>query len=484
MPSFRLKRPNSTTDTAIKMYCYLYGRIIAIYTGKTIHPDFWIKEDQRATENKKKFLKGRAINFELGRLDRIASDLISKIQKEDTLISDDKFRDLFEKEAFPKRSVPKPALESKTKTKLNQKEQIKVAKPEKKLEISSFFSTYDDYLKGLKVSVVRKRHVVGVRWVMHRYEMYMNIVSSYSFELSIDTITGDTIRDFEDFLVLEHELFTDFPKLYVKNSNRSKTRKPVKRGPNRIVNIMKAFRSFMIHCINGGLTANDPFKSKIKITTVKGKEVKTVITGYEIGSEKYGDPIYISIIERNSLYKFNFSKHPELEVQRDIFIFQCQIGCRVGDLYEFTYSNIINGVLHFVPGKTEDENPATISVPLNETALVLIEKYKGKTEGGKLFPFIPKQEYNDAIKLIFNIAGLTRKVMVRDSVTEKLVSKSLDSIASSHMARRTFIGGIYDKIKDPSLIGSMTGHKEGSKAFNRYRHIDDKIKRDTLKLME
>ena len=57
-------------------------------------------------------------------------------------------------------------------------------------------------------------------------------------------------------------------------------------------------------------------------------------------------------------------------------------------------------------------------------------------------------------------------------------------MASSHLARRTFVGNLYKQVKDPALIGSMTGHVEGSKAFARYRDIDDDIKVDVVKLLE
>ena len=45
------------------------------------------------------------------------------------------------------------------------------------------------------------------------------------------------------------------------------------------------------------------------------------------------------------------------------------------------------------------------------------------------------------------------------------------------MARRTFIGNIYKKVKDPNLVGALSGHKEGSKAFARYRDIDEEMSR-------
>ena len=59
-----------------------------------------------------------------------------------------------------------------------------------------------------------------------------------------------------------------------------------------------------------------------------------------------------------------------------------------------------------------------------------------------------------------------------------------DWIASSHMARRTFIGNIYKKVKDPNMVSALSGHKEGSKAFARYRTIDDEMKKEMIGFLE
>ena len=60
----------------------------------------------------------------------------------------------------------------------------------------------------------------------------------------------------------------------------------------------------------------------------------------------------------------------------------------------------------------------------------------------------------------------------------------LNEIASSHLARRTFIGNLYKKVKDPNLVGSLSGHKEGSKAFARYRDIDEDMKKELVNLLD
>ncbi len=67
---------------------------------------------------------------------------------------------------------------------------------------------------------------------------------------------------------------------------------------------------------------------------------------------------------------------------------------------------------------------------------------------------------------------------------ERMPETTLNEIASSHLARRTFIGNLYKKVKDPNLVGSLSGHKEGSKAFARYRDIDEDMKKELVDLLD
>ena len=83
----------------------------------------------------------------------------------------------------------------------------------------------------------------------------------------------------------------------------------------------------------------------------------------------------------------------------------------------------------------------------------------------------------------FKLAGIDRVVTVLDPLAGNETKKPLYEVASSHMARRTFIGNIYKKVKDPNLVGALSGHKEGSKAFARYRAIDDEMKKELVDLI-
>ncbi|WP_288115783.1 site-specific integrase, partial [Alistipes sp. 56_sp_Nov_56_25] len=185
----------------------------------------------------------------------------------------------------------------------------------------------------------------------------------------------------------------------------------------------------------------------------------------------------------HKIYGTNLMRHPQLAVQRDIFVFQCLIGCRVGDLLKMTKSNLIDGAIEYIPRKTKEGRPLTVRVPLNQTAKEIAARYKG-LDGDKLLPFISEQKYNMAIKRIFKAAGLKRLVTVINPTTREEEKRVLYEIASSHLARRTFVGNLYKQVKDPNLVGALSGHKEGSKAFARYRTIDDEMKQQLVDLLK
>lgn len=108
---------------------------------------------------------------------------------------------------------------------------------------------------------------------------------------------------------------------------------PKPRGQNSVADMFKRFRAFIIWAIDNGYTANNPFKH------------------FTIGEVVYGTPIYISNEERNKLLGTDMSADKELETQRDIFVFQCLVGCRVSDLYKMTYRNIINDARGIYPAE-------------------------------------------------------------------------------------------------------------------------------------
>ena len=155
----------------------------------------------------------------------------------------------------------------------------------------------------------------------------------------------------------------------------------------------------------------------------------------------------------------------------------------MGDLLQLKRDKVVNGAIEYIPRKPKEGRPVTVRVPLNDTARAIIEKYRD-SERQSLLPFISSQKYNESIKRAFLAAGLKRPVQVLNAVTREPEMKPLYSVASSHMARRTFIGNLYKKVKDPNLIAQLSGHVEGSAAFARYRDIDEEMKMELVNLLD
>lgn len=334
----------------------------------------------------------------------------------------------------------------------------------------NFFELFDEYIPTLGSEWPKKHHLV-LKHALQRYEMFVQLDRNRRYKLSVSKFDTKSIDDFNSFLRTEDKIGAMYPEIYEKVlddcKSKRKTSIPTAKSANTIVGMMKRLRGFFSWCIKQGIITQNPYDN---------------YTGPKC--EKYGKPIYISIKERDKIAVCDFSNNRALETQRDIFIFQCLIGCRVSDLQKMKPSSIVNGFIEYLPQKTKGHDPKTVRVPLTAKAKELISKYEGVDKAGRLFPFISAQKYNAALKRIFTIAGITRLVWMINPKTGEEEQRPINEVASSHMARKTFCGNLWKKVKDPDLVSSMSGHAEGSRAFQRYRDIDDDVKIETINLLE
>jgi len=341
---------------------------------------------------------------------------------------------------------------------------------EEKEHGKSFFELFDEFLADKNFSNDRKRGMQVLKRDVWRYMKFQQeVCKRQDFTFNVNDVTKFDIDDFRDYLENEKTLMARHKRLFKQmideqpNGIRKGHSDIEVRGLNTIVTLMKKLRSFFSWCYEKGKTKNRPFD------------------GVKIGSEKYGTPYYISPSERDQIANTTMPTQ-HLETQRDIFVFHCFVGCRVSDLVKLTKDNITDGVLIYTPHKTKDDGEQAVQarVPLHPKAVELINKYKGKDKKGRLFPFISAIKYNVAIKEIFALVGITRKVEVRNAKTGEMELRPINELASSHIARRTFVGNAYKQVADPNIIGKMSGHVEGSKAFARYRDIDDETLKDVI----
>ena len=102
---------------------------------------------------------------------------------------------------------------------------------------------------------------------------------------------------------------------------------------------------------------------------------------------------------------------------------------------------------------------------------------------GRLMPFITDQKYNDYLKDLFKEVGLTRSVTRQHPTTREQENVRLCDIASSHMARRSFVGNMFGKV-DSAIIASMSGHVANSKSFTRYHDVSRELQQQAIKLLD
>lgn len=350
----------------------------------------------------------------------------------------------------------------------NHPEQYEVKKVE-----ADFFETFNEYLEKHPLSPARANHYKVLARTLRRFELYtQKITRRKNYRITLDGFTPEWIEKFGEFMRQEPKLFDLYPEIYEEIPaivrTQRKPKRPLPKGENTICCTFKRFRAFYNWCIQRGYTQNNPFAK---------------FGG--IGSEKYGRPYYISITELEKIADHDFSFNPALGVQRDIFVFHCLVGCRVSDLMRMTPDSIIDGAIEYIPDKTKGERPEVVRVPLTQRALDIIKKYSTvEIPDGRLFPFLSPQKYNDAIKAIFTLCKITRLVTILNPTTGMEEKRRINEIASSHIARRTFIGNIYKEVKDPNLVGALSGHKEGSKAFARYRDIDEDMKKELVGFLQ
>ena len=339
-----------------------------------------------------------------------------------------------------------------------------IKNPENKIDVEiakTFFEWFEDFINMSKISDVRRGNLRVIKRCLQRFEKYRQI-RNRKYQLDIYNFTVEELFQIEDYILNEHIYLAKYPNIY---KEIPESRKPSGRGENTKIDMMKKIHTFVRWVKKWDESVRDPFLR------------------FKIGTEIYGTPVYINLDERNQLYEFDFSYNKKKELIRDIFVFQCVIGCRVGDLFKMTKNCFQDGFIEYIQGKTIDGNPKTVRLPLHQVGMEIYSKYNNipcKT----ILPFPSKNKYNELIKEILKEAKIDRVVTILNPRTRLEEHKPIYQVVSTHMARRTFIGNVFKRAKDKTLVSSMTGHTPNSRAFNRYVDIDDEMKKQVIKLIE
>jgi integrase len=313
---------------------------------------------------------------------------------------------------------------------------------------AEFYGMFDKYHDVCNLSQGRKGKIKTVIQHLQRYE------AKRGLKITFESVTVDLLRDFENYL--RNESTTP------KAGSKTVVYKPISvTTAHNLLSLFRAFWNFARKELKRqGIELHQPFGSE----------------GYQVPTEIYGQPVYITAAERNILFSANIESE-RLQRVRDIFVFQCLIGARVGDLCNMTKANIQNNTITYIPRKTKEGKPVAVSVPLHPMALEILSRYD--LPDGKLLPFITDQRYNDYLKELFKEVKINRIVTRLNPTTKEPEQVKICDIVSSHMARRAFVGNLYGKV-DNGIIGSMSGHVAGSRAFTRYYDVSKELQQQAI----
>jgi integrase len=324
----------------------------------------------------------------------------------------------------------------------------KAVTPEPEAENIGFFAMFHHYHDVCGLSVGRKKRINVVINHWQRFE------AARGLKITFVGVTVELLRDFEYYLRNESTK--------PKGKSKELVLSPVgKNTAHTLLALTRTFWNFARKELKRhGTEIHYPFGSE----------------GYQIPGETYGRPIYITTDERNILFYAELHSK-RLQRVRDIFVFQCLIGARVGDLCKLTKANIQNNTLTFMAGKTIEKKPFTVSVPLHPMALELLSRYN--LPDGRLMPFISDQRYNDNLKDLFRELEINRIVTRLNPNNGEPEQVRICDIAGTHMARKAFVGNLYGKV-DSGIISSMSGHVPGSRAFARYYDVSKELQQDAI----
>jgi site-specific recombinase XerD len=187
---------------------------------------------------------------------------------------------------------------------------------------------------------------------------------------------------------------------------------------------------------------------------------KNPCVGFTINKSKV-KTIGLDYSQIKSLIDLELKDKPELEITRDCFIFSCLTGIRFSDAKQISPDNLFYNkksniyYLKFVPQKTLYCNEDELSIPLANTAVRIIEKYRSHpltNSKNKLLPMVSNQKSNKKLKKL-------QEIIKMDELT-----------LTYHKARHSFSNAYFNLFEDNNNMlkredpvkDSLMGHSNNS----------------------
>ncbi|MEI7490067.1 MAG: tyrosine-type recombinase/integrase [Bacteroidota bacterium] len=311
----------------------------------------------------------------------------------------------------------------------NRKPTVQYIKDELKKEVrvdtNLLLDHFDDYYTFIQNKRMKKSSLKD-------YKSCQNSLISYQIikkvVLTLEDLTPDFLRDYEIFLAEKHSTSAGEEKVKTKGELNN----------NTIRKRFDVLRSFFRYLVNQ-----------------KGIRIEKEVLKPNTVSRYDNDPEVLTREELEYLYTFTPSTD-NLGKVRDIFLFGCMTSLRYSDIVSLTKDNIRNNIIEKVPQKSKKQQEKYL-VPLNDTALTILEKYNYNLN------IFSNQVFNRLLKDLMKETGKFDNIVTKSVYQlefEKKVSCPRWKLISSHTSRRTFITNcIINGVPIGSLMG-MTSHKK------------------------
>ena len=284
--------------------------------------------------------------------------------------------------------------------------------------------------------------------------------------LIIKGLTGISAREFSSELLLEYRHFiydeyqyvAKFPELYPKGEGRHAPRRRCK--DTTVVHDLKALQAFFRELEDTGEMRRSPFK---KISFEKRRSIMHVM---------YDAPVFLKTDELKVVMATAVPS--ELQWVKDLFVLNCTLGCRIGDLLRLTMDKVAvteEGIpyVHYIPSKTvrAQSTNQEIQTPLILPALEIVKRTKLAMIGHN--PKYRRQVYNRMLRRLLEYCGIDRPVCLYDHELGDNVYRPLYEVASSKLARKTHVD-MLTKVQINYYAAGL--HREGSEAVFRYTSLE------------
>lgn len=319
--------------------------------------------------------------------------------------------------------------------------------------------------EALRDGVIGKGRYIVLQGKIRKLQRFLTIKGLSA--ITPREFTTDLLLEYRKFIYDEYLYVRQFPELYPSGDGRHAPRQRCK--DSTVVHDLKALQAFFRELEDTDEIRHSPFR---KISGERRRSIMHVM---------YDAPFFLKADE---LRRVMTTEVPaELQWAKDIFVLNCAIGCRIGDLLALTMEKVAmseDGIpyVHYIPSKTARMMTVNQEVvtPLIRPALEIIRRTRLKLMDHK--PHYGKQRYNKALRELLKVCGINRTICLYDSEQSDNVYRPLFEVASSKLARKTHID-MLNKVQINYYAAGL--HRAGSDAVFRYTNLELKDRYELIK---